>query len=53
MQFKFEKLIIWQKAMDYGESIFRLSDFGLRTSDFGLRTSDFGLQTSDFGLPTD
>jgi hypothetical protein len=24
MQFKFEKLIIWQKAMDYGESIFRL-----------------------------
>jgi len=22
MQFKFEKLIIWQKAMDYGESIF-------------------------------
>lgn len=25
MQFKFEKLIIWQKAMDYGESIFRLS----------------------------
>jgi four helix bundle protein len=25
MKFKFEKLIIWQKAMDYGESIFRLS----------------------------
>jgi four helix bundle protein len=25
MQFKFEKLIFWQKAMDYGESIFRLS----------------------------
>jgi four helix bundle protein len=25
MQFKFEKLIIWQKAMDFGESIFRLS----------------------------
>ena len=25
MQFKFEKLITWQKAMDYGESIFRLS----------------------------
>jgi four helix bundle protein len=25
MQFKFEKLIIWQKAMDYGESIFQLS----------------------------
>jgi four helix bundle protein len=24
MQFKFEKLIIWQKAMDYGENIFRL-----------------------------
>lgn len=22
MQFKFEKLIIWQKAMDYGECIF-------------------------------
>jgi hypothetical protein len=25
LQFKFEELIIWQKAMDYGESIFRLS----------------------------
>jgi four helix bundle protein len=25
MKFKFEKLIIWQKAMDYGESIFLLS----------------------------
>ena len=25
MQFKFEKLIIWQKAMEYGESIYRLS----------------------------
>jgi four helix bundle protein len=24
MEFKFEKLIIWQKAMDYGESIFQL-----------------------------
>jgi four helix bundle protein len=25
MKFKFENLIIWQKAMDYGESIFQLS----------------------------
>jgi four helix bundle protein len=25
MQFKFEKLIIWQKAMEYGESIYRLT----------------------------
>jgi hypothetical protein len=25
MQFKFEELIIWQKAMEYGERIFRLS----------------------------
>jgi len=25
IQFKFEKLIIWQKAMEYGESIHRLS----------------------------
>ena len=25
MQFKFEKLIIWQKAMEYGESIHQLS----------------------------
>lgn len=25
MQFKFEKLIIWQKAMDYGENIYQLS----------------------------
>jgi four helix bundle protein len=25
MSFKFEKLIIWQKAMDYGEDIFKLS----------------------------
>ena len=24
-KFKFEKLIIWQKSMDYGESIFQLS----------------------------
>ena len=26
MEFKFEKLIIWQKAMDYGESIFQLAN---------------------------
>jgi four helix bundle protein len=26
MKFKFEKLIIWQKAMDYGENIFQLSN---------------------------
>ena len=25
MEFKFEKLVIWQKAMEYGESIYRLS----------------------------
>jgi four helix bundle protein len=25
MKFKFEHLIIWQKAMDYGEEIFKLS----------------------------
>src|SRR5450759_5027472 len=25
MKFKFEKLIIWQKAMEYGERIYRLS----------------------------
>lgn len=25
MKFKFEKLIIWQKAMEFGESIFLLS----------------------------
>jgi four helix bundle protein len=25
VKFKFEKLIIWQKAMDYGENIFHLS----------------------------
>ena len=25
MEFKFEKLIIWQKAMDIGESIYKLS----------------------------
>jgi four helix bundle protein len=24
-KFKFEKIIVWQKAMDYGESIFKLS----------------------------
>jgi hypothetical protein len=40
MKFKFEKLIIWQKAMDYGESIFRLSH---SSSDFGLPTSGFRL----------
>ncbi|HQM68463.1 MAG TPA: four helix bundle protein [Bacteroidales bacterium] len=26
MKFKFENLIIWQKAMDYGENIFELSN---------------------------
>ncbi len=26
MKFTFEKLIIWQKAMDYGEIIFQLSN---------------------------
>jgi four helix bundle protein len=26
MKFKFESLIIWQKAMDYGESIFKLTN---------------------------
>ncbi|MFO7621062.1 MAG: four helix bundle protein [Bacteroidales bacterium] len=25
MKFKFENLIVWQKAMDYGENIFKLS----------------------------
>ncbi|MCL5991163.1 MAG: four helix bundle protein [Bacteroidetes bacterium] len=25
MKFKFEKLIIWQKAMEYGENIYKLS----------------------------
>jgi four helix bundle protein len=25
MKFKFEKLIVWQKAMDYGESIYGLT----------------------------
>jgi four helix bundle protein len=25
MKFKFEKLIVWQKAMDYGENIFETS----------------------------
>jgi four helix bundle protein len=25
MKFKFEKLIIWQKAMEFGENIYRLS----------------------------
>jgi four helix bundle protein len=25
MKFKFEKLIIWEKAMEYGENIFQLS----------------------------
>ena len=26
MKFKFEKLIIWQKAMDFGEEIYKLSN---------------------------
>jgi hypothetical protein len=25
MKFKFEKLIIWQKAMDFGEDIYKMS----------------------------
>ncbi|MDR6404409.1 MULTISPECIES: four helix bundle protein [Chryseobacterium] len=27
MSFKFEKLIIWQKSMDFGESIFKSRNF--------------------------
>ena len=52
MKFKFEKLIIWQKAMEYGENINKLSyrfpkDESRKSEDgsknFGLRTTDFGL----------
>ena len=36
MNFKFEKLIIWQKAMDYGESIFDLSNKFPKAETFNL-----------------
>ena len=36
MSFKFEKLIIWQKAMDYGESIFELSGKFPKEEDYNL-----------------
>jgi four helix bundle protein len=36
MQFKFEKLIIWQKAMEFGEDIHRLSFKFLQDEIFNL-----------------
>ena len=63
MKFKFEKLIIWQKAMDYGESIFRLSYKFPKEEMYNLSSQirraevmtkrHIHLRTSDFGLRTD
>jgi four helix bundle protein len=36
MSFKFEKLIIWQKAMDFGEEIFVLANKFPKTEQFNL-----------------
>ncbi len=36
MSFKFEKLIIWQKAMDFGEEIFSLSDKFPKSEQYNL-----------------
>lgn len=36
MSFKFEKLIIWQKAMDFGEEIFSLSEKFPKHEQFNL-----------------
>ena len=36
MKFKFEKLIIWQKAMDFGEEIFQLSQKFPKTEMYNL-----------------
>ena len=36
MKFKFENLIIWQKAMDYGENIFHLSSNFLKEEIYNL-----------------
>lgn len=36
MSFKFEKLIIWQKSMDFGEKIFNLSQNFPKDESFNL-----------------
>ena len=36
MKFKFEKLIIWQKAMEFGENIYALSNKFLKSEIFNL-----------------
>lgn len=36
MKFKFEKLIIWQKAMELGEDIFNMSENYLKSEIFNL-----------------
>lgn len=36
MSFKFEKLIIWQKAMDFGEKIFMLAKLFPQNENFNL-----------------
>lgn len=36
MSFKFEKLLIWQKSMDFGEQIFKLSQSFPKDEAFNL-----------------
>ena len=36
MSFKFEKLIIWQKSMDFGEKVFEISKFFPKDEMFNL-----------------
>jgi len=36
MKFKFEKLIIWQKAMDFGEAIFQITETYPKSEIFNL-----------------
>lgn len=41
MEFKFEKVIIWQKAMEYGEEIFKLSSKFPKDEVFNLTSQIF------------
>lgn len=49
MSFKFEKLIIWQKAMDFGEIIFKLSQSFPKDEAFNL-TSQIRRASDSVGL---
>lgn len=49
MSFKFEKLIIWQKSMDFGETVFKLSQDFPKDEAFNL-TSQIRRASDSVGL---